>query len=108
MLDPEPKLIIFQYNPETMTRTINPWKPHERVVYGSEEEAKKGGVKLLNELSQPFNPDETFSLTLELDAADALEEPQTHPVAIAAGIADRLDALEMLCYPPSSDRSAEY
>src|SRR6266536_4808771 len=104
MLDPEPKLIVFQYNPETMTRTINPWKPRERVVYGSEEEAKKGGVKLLNELSQPFNPDEAISLTLELDAADALEEPLTHPVAITAGIADRLYALEMLCYPPSPDQ----
>ncbi|HEY3025638.1 MAG TPA: hypothetical protein VGJ55_05775 [Pyrinomonadaceae bacterium] len=104
MLDPDPKLIIFQYNPEMMTRTINPWKPQERVVYEKKDGTDKPGVKPLNELTQPFDPDETFSLTLELDAADALEEPLTHLVAITAGIADRLYALEMLCYPPASDQ----
>ena len=103
MLDPEPTLIIFQYNPETMTRTINPWKPQERVVYEKKEDATKEGVKPVNELTQPFDPDETFSLTLELDAADALEEPFTHQVAVTAGVADRLYALEMLCYPPPPD-----
>jgi hypothetical protein len=100
MLIPIPNIIVFQYNPETMTRTLSPWKPREQVVYGSEEEAKKAGEKLLNELAQPYDPDETFSLTLELDAADALEEPNTHPVAVVAGVADRISAMEMLCYPP--------
>jgi hypothetical protein len=59
--------------------------------------------EILNELATPFDPDETFSLTLELDAADALEEPLTHQVAVRAGIADRISALEMLCYPPDPD-----
>ncbi len=45
-------------------------------------------------------PQETFSLTLELDAADALEHPDAHPVAALAGVADRIAAIEMLCYPP--------
>jgi hypothetical protein len=83
-----------------MTRQLTAWKPREQVVYGSEEEAKKAGEKLLNELAQPYDPVETFSFTLELDAADALEEPSKHPVATIAGVADRISALEMLCYPP--------
>ena len=100
MLIPIPNIIVFQYNPESMTRQLTAWKPREQVVYGSEEEAKKAGEKLLNELAQPYDPDETFSLTLELDAADALEEPSKHPVATIAGVADRISAMEMLCYPP--------
>jgi hypothetical protein len=108
MLIPIPNIIVFQYNPETMTRTLSPWKPHERAVYATQKEAEEAvkagaGVKLLNELAQPFNPDEAFSLTLELDATDALEEPDTHPVARIAGVADRISAMEMLCYPPSPD-----
>ena len=100
MLIPIPNIIIFQYNPETMTRQLNSWKPHEKVVYENAEEAQKAAVNLMNELSQPFDPEETFSLTLELDAADALEEPSSHPVAVIAGVADRISAMEMLCYPP--------
>ena len=100
MLVPVPNIIVFQFNPETMTRTLVPWKPREQVVYGSAEEAKKAGEKLLNELAQPFDPDETFSLGLELDASDALETPLLNPIAVIAGIADRIAALEMLCYPP--------
>jgi|SRR5215471_3005139 len=101
MLIPVPNVIIFQYNPETMTRTLNPWKPVEHnVVYGNEKELAEAAQKLLNELTQPYDPDESFSLSLELDAADAMEVPELHPVARLAGVADRLAALEMLCYPP--------
>jgi len=100
MLIPIPNIIVFQYNPATMTRQLTAWKPREKVVYSSKEEAIKAGEKLLNELAQPYDPDETFSLTLELDATDALEEPSTHPVAVVAGVADRISAMEMLCYPP--------
>lgn len=100
MLLPIPNLIIFQYNPETMTRQVMPWKPREKVVYEDKEEAAKATAEFFNELAQPFDPQETFSLTLELDAADALEEPASHPIATIAGVADRISAMEMLCYPP--------
>ncbi len=49
--------------------------------------------------AQPFDPGESFTLTLELDATDALEDPDNHPVAVVSGIADRIAALEMLLYP---------
>jgi hypothetical protein len=37
---------------------------------------------------------------LDLDASDALEHPDQHPVAALTGVADRLAAIEMLMYPP--------
>src|SRR5205823_2234964 len=46
------------------------------------------------------DPQESFNLVLELDAADALENPGSHPVAVISGVADRISALEMLMYPP--------
>jgi hypothetical protein len=103
MLIPIPNIIIFQYNPESMTRTLTPWAPAARqVTYDDQGNATTAALsgEQLNQLSQPFDPTETFSLTLELDAADALESPGSHPVAVLAGVADRISAMEMLCYPP--------
>src|SRR5260370_38640903 len=83
-----------------MTGTLVPWKPTER-----SENENTGQMEALTQaqeraLAQPFDPEESFSLTLELDAADALEHPDTHPLALLAGVADRIAAIEMLCYPP--------
>jgi hypothetical protein len=108
MLIPVPNIIIFQYNPETMTRSLTPWQPPAKRVVAEYDE--KGNLKneselkayneTLAKLSQPYDPTETFSLTLELDATDALEQPELHPVATVSGVADRLAAIEMLLYPP--------
>src|SRR6058998_2330954 len=76
MLIPIPNIIFFQYNPETMTRTLTPWSPAKRqVTYDDEGNVKEDKLtgEQLNQLTQPFDPEETFSLVLELDAADALE-----------------------------------
>ena len=103
MLIPIPNIIVFQYNPEMMTRQLTPWAPiQHQITYnddGTVKEDKLSGEQL-NQLSQPFDPQETFSLSLELDATDALEEPSSHPIATIAGVADRISAMEMLCYPP--------
>jgi hypothetical protein len=112
MLIPIPNIIIFQYNPETMTRTLSPWLPPVReTTYQEKNGAFVGEMaalskEQLNHLRQPYDPDESFSLTLELDAADALEQPLLHPVAVIAGVADRIAAIEMLCYPPAVDSAA--
>lgn len=95
MLVPVPNIIVFQYNPETMTRTISPWGPSTKDGQGASKDPKEE-----NHLAQPFDPSESFNLSLELDAADALEEPATHPVAVVSGVADRIAAMEMLLYPP--------
>ena len=102
MLVPIPNIILFQYNPESMTRTLTPWLTSEQAsVENAEGETETVDLAALqtDALSQPYDPAETFSLVLELDATDALESPDTHPVAVIAGVADRIAALEMLCYP---------
>jgi hypothetical protein len=95
LLIPIPNIIIFQYNPETMSRTLTPWAPPEK-----DDQGNIIDKKITNTLGQPYDPAETFSLALELDAADALEEPATHPIAVVSGVADRIAAMEMLLYPP--------
>jgi hypothetical protein len=106
MLIPIPNIIVFQYNPETMTRQLTPWLPAaHQITYNDDRTVKEDKLspEQLNQLSQPFDPQETFSLSLELDAADALEEPGSHPVAVIAGVADRISAMELLCYPPGPE-----
>jgi hypothetical protein len=94
LLVPIPNLIVFQYNPESLARSLSPWAPP------SKEDREHPDEKLLNQLKQPYDPQETLSLQLELDATDALEKPGSHPVAVLAGVADRIAAIEMLLYPP--------
>jgi hypothetical protein len=92
-LGPIPNVIVFQYNPEQLSRQF------------SSPVVSKGG-KVDPEATttdEPFDPQESFNITLELDATDALEHPDTHPVAAISGVADRIAALEMLVYPISSD-----
>ena len=99
LLVPIPNIIVFQYNPESMSRTISPWKPSGTSETGKSDCAGDSS-KAVNPLAQPIDPCETVDLTLELDAADALEDPDNNRVAVIAGVADRIAALEMLLYPP--------
>jgi len=86
-LGPVPNIIVFQYNPETLSRTLSPWRPP----------VEKEADLAASNTAQPFDPGETFTITLELDATDALEEG--NPIATLTGVADRIAALEMLLYP---------
>lgn len=90
-IGPIPNVIIFQYNPEMMTRALEVWSQG-----GSGESDASNNT---SNTAQPFDPPETFTLALELDAADALEKPESHPVAFISGVADRIAAMEMLLYP---------
>jgi hypothetical protein len=96
-IGPVPNIIIFQYNPEKLTRSLNPWVPPAPSAEEGEDTPppQMSGITL----AQPFDPGESFSLSLELDATDALEKPESHPVAVIAGVADRIAALEILLYP---------
>jgi hypothetical protein len=95
-LGPIPNVIIFQYNPETMTRTLEVWTPGGGSMSTGSDTT---GTHNASQTAQPFDPPETFTLSLELDAADDLENPEQHPVAFVSGVANRLAALEMLLYP---------
>lgn len=90
-IGPIPNVIVFQYNPESMTRTLEVWSQNA----GGESAAANN----TSNTAQPFDPPESFTLALELDAADALEKPESHPVAFISGVADRIAAMEMLLYP---------
>jgi hypothetical protein len=88
-LGPIPNVIVFQYNPEKMTRNLEVWQPP----------SSPGQSTSTASTAQPQDPPETFTLDLELDATDSLELPDSHPVAAVFGVADRIAAMEMLLYP---------
>ena len=93
---PIPNIIIFQYNPESMSRSLSPFAP---ATTPEGKQTAEGGKQSAPEGTQPYDPTETFTVSLLLDASDALEEPASHPVAFVTGVADRMAALEMLLYP---------
>lgn len=90
--NPTPRLIIFQYNPDTMTRRLEP-----RTTGGDSSDR---GEPL--RLTGP--PKETITLTIEVDATDQLE--RADPLAVMAGTHPTLAALETLIYPKSASVTA--
>jgi hypothetical protein len=88
LVDVEYKIVPFQYNPEKLSHTLTPWNPFE--VDQTQRGAQSPNV-------QPFDPKESFTLTLEIDATDDLED--SDPMAVESGIADRLAALQILTLP---------
>jgi hypothetical protein len=96
-LIPLPNIIIFQYNPETMTHT---WSQAEAAPASSA--AQPGGVEPPhNPLAVKGVPGETFSFTLMMDSDDMIADgsPVAQGIARASGVYSRLAALEMLLYP---------
>jgi hypothetical protein len=89
---PVPQLILFQYNPETMTHT---WTPSQSGGQSSP------GQSPSNPLAITGPPEESFSFTLFMDSNDTIADnnPVTAPVAQASGLAPRLAALELLLFP---------
>lgn len=85
--NPIASVIVFQYNPATLTRTLTPQMSGDG---GSRSEAVR--------LSGP--PAEDITLDVEIDATDQLE--QADGVATSMGVYPQLSALEMLIYPKTS------
>jgi hypothetical protein len=83
---PVPNVVVFQYNPDQLTRTIHP------LVAGADTE--KGDVLRLRGPAQ-----ETISMDGELDATDQLEIAE--PNAVVSGILPQLAALEGMASPRS-------
>src|SRR5881396_3050553 len=88
-LNPLASVVVFQYNPDTMTRRLE-----ARSTGGGEGSDRSEAFRLTGP------PKETFTLSIEVDAADQLE--QANPLAIAGGVYPALAALEMLLYPKSA------
>ncbi|MEO8597305.1 MAG: hypothetical protein ABI759_28560 [Candidatus Solibacter sp.] len=88
-LVPLPNVIIFQYNPESITHSWT--QAHSAGVPG-------------NPLAVRGMPGETFSMSIAVDAADMIADgsPVAEGIATASGIYTRLAALEMLLFPTKS------
>jgi hypothetical protein len=97
-IGPLPNIIIFQYNPEKLTRTLSVYSPGASGGAGSQTNPASSESTPAN--AQPDDPTETFSLPLELDATDDLES--SDPIATLTGVYDRMAALEILLYPQES------
>jgi hypothetical protein len=90
-IGPVPQIIVFQYNPETLSRKFKP--------YEAPAKDKPEGGQNPSALATPYDPEEEMDVVVEFDATDDLEDPLNHPTAVLAGVADRIAALEMLMYP---------
>jgi hypothetical protein len=89
---PVPVLILFQYNPETMTHT---WTPAQ--AGGS----NSAGQSPSNPLAVIGPPEEAFSFDLVMDSNDTIAENNLVAAQVAQinGVYPRLAALEMLLFP---------
>lgn len=86
---PVPNVIIFQFNPETMTHSWTPAKTGS----GTPGHAS-------NPLAITGDPEQTFSFTLAMDAGDMIAEGGPGgDLAQLSGVYSRLAALEMLLFP---------
>lgn len=82
-------VIALQYNPDTVTRSLQPQ------AYGAESGDRSEALRLKGP------PVETIKLEAELDATDRLGEPDQNPETVRLGLHREIAALEVLVYPSS-------
>ena len=83
------RIITLQYNPDTLTRSL-------------QAQSLEPGAKDRSQALRLKGPAiETFKLEAEIDATDQLEFPQNNPGATQFGIYPQLAALETIVYPTS-------
>jgi hypothetical protein len=85
------RVITLQYNPDTVSRTL-------QVQSISGESGDR-----LEALRLKGPPKETFKVEVEIDASDQLEFPDQNPNTVQVGLYPILAALETILYP-TSDR----
>ena len=85
-----PNIVVFQFNPDRVTRTPSLVQPPPR----------DDGSGSHNSSQQPGQPAETYGFTLRLDATDQLAA--SNPIAAASGILPAVSALELLMIPKGS------
>lgn len=85
--NPLASVVVFQYNPDLVTRTIT-------------AQTTGGNADRGEALRLKGPPEEKITLDVEIDATDQLE--LTKPLATTMGIYPALSALEMLIYPKSA------
>ena len=90
---PVPNLIVFQYNPETMT--------HGWQVASAAPAAAGAGAQHVSQLAVSGPPVETFTFSLVMDSSDTIADGSAVAAGLAqlSGVYSRLAALEMLMFP---------
>jgi hypothetical protein len=81
-------VIAFQYNPDTLTRTLQ-----IQAMPGGQDGVRVDALRLRGPAV------ETIKLEAELDATDQLEFPNQFPLAVQYGLQPQLAQLEMLINP---------
>jgi hypothetical protein len=92
---PPPNIVVFQYNPEQMTRNL--------AMRAAPREASNVGAAREDVLRVLGPPVENLTLSIELDATDQLAEPDKNPSTLQFGLHPTLATLELLLYPPISE-----
>jgi len=88
------RMIVLQYNPDTLSRTL------QVQAVGAD------GRDFSEALRLKGPPVETFKLDAEIDATDQLEKPDENAATTQSGIFPQLALLETLVYPTSAQLSA--
>lgn len=96
-LVPIPNIILFQYNPETLSHT---WTPAASAAPAGQAAGPGSG----NPLAVTGDPGEEFSFSISLDAQDIIADgsPPAAALAEVSGVYPTLAALEMLLFPSTS------
>jgi len=98
LIDPDSgaiqRIIALQYNPDTLTRTL------QVKAFTGDGGDRSEALRLKGP------PVETIKLDAEIDATDQLEFPEQNPTTVQVGIFPRLAALETILYPTSSQLQA--
>jgi hypothetical protein len=91
-LIPLPNVILFQFNPETITHT---WTQPESANDRSNPLAVRG------------MPGESFSMSISVDSNDMIADgsPVADGIAKVSGVYSRIAALEMLLFPTTRDNA---
>jgi hypothetical protein len=84
------RVIVLQYNPDTLTRTLQP----------QTTAADSGDRSEVMRLKAP--PVETLKLDVEIDATDQLEVAKPGAPVLQSGLHAQLAAMETMLYPPLS------
>jgi hypothetical protein len=87
LFNPVSSVIAFQYNPDSLTRTLQPQG------MGNENGDRSEAMRLKGA------PVENIKLDLELDATDQIEKGESN--TLKGSVYPQLSALEMLIYPKS-------
>ena len=85
-----PNIVVFQFNPDRVTRTPTAAQPPPASDGSGSRDARQ----------QPGQPSETYNFMLRVDATDQLAA--ANPIAAASGVLPTLSALELLMVPQGS------